>query len=79
MLTQTALLLSTNHEMIPARNAVDAHAQDFVRDRRVAYYPPWQHSDSALAHYTPLEMYVYKSTSLLPTAAQSAVPYTRPD
>jgi hypothetical protein len=40
MLTQTALLLSTNHEMIPARNAVDAHAQDFVRDRRVAYYPP---------------------------------------
>jgi hypothetical protein len=43
--------------MIPARNATDAHAQDFWANAS-CYYPACKHSHSAIAYYTVLETIV---------------------
>ena len=49
-------LLSTDQEMIRARNAVDARIPNFVLNGELLYYPYWKHLHSAPADYTLLEM-----------------------
>jgi hypothetical protein len=41
---------STDQEMIPARNAIEAHAQDFIVKNKLLL-SIFKHSFSALAHY----------------------------
>jgi hypothetical protein len=55
--------------MITARNATDAHAQDFMVYDELRL-PILKHSHSVLSHYTPLEILDGFSLSLVPVAVQ---------
>jgi len=43
-------------EMVSARNAIDAHAQDLAANDKLLLPNSWKHSYIALARYTVLEM-----------------------
>ena len=61
-------LRSANKEMIPARNAIDAHEHDCVSVTSW-YHPSWKHSRSAHAHYTLLDMIDALSLCVAPTSS----------
>jgi hypothetical protein len=72
---------NTRHEMIPARNATDAHEQDFVANRRVAYYSSCKRSHTALTHYTLLErvdVFSLRTAAKLSVAPTNSSPVAPP-
>jgi hypothetical protein len=77
-------VLSSNKEIVYARNATDTRAQHFVVNDD-CYYPSWKHSRSALHHWILLEMLdvfsfcILVEESVALTSSNALVARTAPD